>query len=91
MTAPPVVVAEPRFRYGPILGATVTTVLLIWLFYTVAEVLLLLFIAILVSLYLGSVTDFFVARLPVPRPLAFTCIILVRYSGLKLSIWRRVS
>ena len=77
MTAPPVVVAEQRFRFGPILGATVTTVLLIWLFYSVAEVLLLLFIAIIVSLYLGSVTDFLVARLPVSRPLAFTAAIFL--------------
>lgn len=64
--------ADSRFRFGPILGATVTTVLLIWLFWTVADVLLLLFIAVLVSLYLSSVTDFLVARLPVPRALAFT-------------------
>jgi predicted PurR-regulated permease PerM len=68
----PAVAAEQRFRFGPILGATVITVLLIWLFYTVAEVLLLLFIAIIVSLYLSSVTDFLVARLPVSRPFAFT-------------------
>jgi predicted PurR-regulated permease PerM len=68
----PAVAAEQRFRFGPILGATVITVLLIWLFYTVAEVLLLLFIAIIVSLYLGSVTDFLVARLPISRPFAFT-------------------
>jgi predicted PurR-regulated permease PerM len=68
----PAVAAEQRFRFGPVLGATVVTVLLIWLFYTVAEVLLLLFIAIIVSLYLGSVTDFLVARLPVSRPFAFT-------------------
>jgi predicted PurR-regulated permease PerM len=72
LTSPPVTVAEQRFRFGPILGATVVTVLLIWLFYSVAEVLLLLFIAIIVSLYLGSVTDFLVARLPVSRPFAFT-------------------
>jgi predicted PurR-regulated permease PerM len=68
----PAVAAEQRFRFGPVLGATVITVLLIWLFYTVAEVLLLLFIAVIVSLYLGSVTDFLVARLPVSRPFAFT-------------------
>jgi len=70
-------VAESRFRFGPVLGATITTVLLIWLFYSVAEVLLLLFIAVLVSLYLGSVTDFLVARLPVPRALAFTAAIFL--------------
>lgn len=76
MTAP-AAVAEQRFRYAPILGATVITVLLIWLLYSVAEVLLLLFIAVLVSLFLGSVTDFIVARLPVPRPLAFTAAIFL--------------
>lgn len=64
-------------RFGPILGATVITVLLIWLFYKVADVLLLLFIAVLVSLFLGSVTDFIVARLPVPRALAFTAAIFL--------------
>jgi predicted PurR-regulated permease PerM len=69
----PAAVTEQRFRFGPLLGATVITVLLIWLFYTVAEVLLLLFIAILVSLYLGSITDFIVSKVPVlPRGLAFT-------------------
>ncbi len=76
MTAP-ATVTEQRFRFGPILGATVVTVLLIWLFYTVAEVLLLLFIAVIVSLYLGSVTDFLVARLPVSRGLAFTAAIFL--------------
>jgi predicted PurR-regulated permease PerM len=73
----PVAVTEQRFRFAPVLGATVITVLLIWLFWTVADVLLLLFIAVLVSLFLGSVTDFIVARLPVPRPLAFTAAILL--------------
>jgi predicted PurR-regulated permease PerM len=77
LTAPAPAVAESRFRFGPVLGATVVTVLLIWLFYSVAEVLLLLFIAILVSLYLGSVTDFLVSRLPVPRALAFTAAIFL--------------
>ena len=46
MSTPAVVVADQKPRIGSILGATVTTVLLIWLFYSVAEVLLLLFIAI---------------------------------------------
>ena len=77
MSAPAVVAPEQRTRFGPILGATVITVLLIWLFYTVADVLLLLFIAVLVSLYLGSVTNFLVRRLPVPRALAFTAAIFL--------------
>ena len=53
-------------QVGPVLAATVATVLLIWLFWSVSEVLLLLFIAVLVSLFFGSVTDFLVARLPIP-------------------------
>jgi predicted PurR-regulated permease PerM len=77
LSTPAVVIADQKPRIGPILGATVTTVLLIWLFYSVAEVLLLLFIAIIVSLYLGSVTDFLVARLPVSRPFAFTAAIFL--------------
>ena len=77
MSPPAVAVAEQRTRFGPILGATVITFLLIWLFYKVADVLLLLFIAVLVSLFLGSVTDFIVARLPVPRALAFTAAIFL--------------
>jgi len=77
LSAPAVVAAPEQRRFGPILGATVITVLLIWLFYTVADVLLLLFIAVLVSLYLGSVTDFIVKRLPIPRPLAFTAAIFL--------------
>jgi predicted PurR-regulated permease PerM len=77
LSAPAVAAPEQRFRFGPILGATVITVLLIWLFYTVADVLLLLFIAVLVSLYLGSLTNFLVARLPIPRALAFTAAIFL--------------
>jgi predicted PurR-regulated permease PerM len=74
--------ADARFRYGPILGATVATVLLIWLFYTVADVLLLLFIAILLSLFFGALTDFFVARLNTPRPVAFAASVILTLSAI---------
>lgn len=70
------IAADTRFRFAPLLGATVTTVLLLWLLWKVADLLLLLFIAVLVSLYLGSVTDVLVARLRIPRALAFTATIL---------------
>ena len=50
-----------RFRFAPILTATVLTVLLLWLFKTVAQVFLLLFIGILISLYLGAV-DFILSK-----------------------------
>lgn len=69
--------AESRFRVGPILGATVTTVLLIWLFWTVADVLLLLFIAVLLSLYFSSVTEVFIKRLQLPRGVAFAAALLL--------------
>jgi predicted PurR-regulated permease PerM len=73
---------EPRLRVGPVLGAVVTTVLLIWLFWTVSDVLLLLFIAVLVSLYLGSVTDAIVRRIPVPRALAFAAAIALTLAAI---------
>lgn len=56
-----------RFRFAPVLAATVITVLLLWLFGVAAEVLLLLFIAILLSLYLGAAADFLRRRLSMPR------------------------
>jgi len=67
----PAVAATRAFRFGPLLAATVLTVLLLWLFGTVADVLILLFLGILIALYLGAVTDFLVERARVPRQLAF--------------------
>ena len=59
--------AARRFRFAPILTATVLTVLLLWLFGTVADVLLLLFLSVLISLYLGALADLFVRKLGVAR------------------------
>ncbi|HSA55867.1 MAG TPA: AI-2E family transporter, partial [Gemmatimonadaceae bacterium] len=69
--------ADSRFRFAPILAASVATVLLLWLFWKVADLLLLLFVAVLISLYLGAVTNFFIRRLGIPRGLAFTAAILL--------------
>ena len=69
--------AETRFRFGPVLVAAIASILLILLFWKISDVILLLFIAILVSLYLGSVTDFLTERTPLPRKLAFTASILI--------------
>ncbi|HEY7895319.1 MAG TPA: AI-2E family transporter [Gemmatimonadaceae bacterium] len=46
-----------RFRFAPVLAATVLTVLALLLLYSTAELFLLLFIAVLISLYLGAVAD----------------------------------
>jgi predicted PurR-regulated permease PerM len=60
-----------RFRLAPVLTAVVFTVLLLWMVGRTAEVFLLLFIAILLSLYLGAVRDLLVERGRVPERLAF--------------------
>jgi predicted PurR-regulated permease PerM len=49
----------------------ILTLLLLWMLGATADVFLLLFIAILISLYLGAVRDLFVDKLHVPPKLAF--------------------
>jgi predicted PurR-regulated permease PerM len=61
-----------RIRFAPALAATVATVLLLWLLSGTADIFLLLFVAILFSLYLQAVTDAIVRRTNLPRGLAFT-------------------
>lgn len=59
-----------RFRFAPILTATVLTVLLLYLFGKTASIFLLLFVAVLISLYLGAVAEAFRTRLRLPPRLA---------------------
>ena len=54
--------AAPRVKLAPVLTGVVLTVLLLWMFGVTVEVFILLFIAIIASLYLGAVRDFFVER-----------------------------
>ena len=65
-----------RFKFAPILTATVLTVLLLWLFKTVAQVLVLLMLGILISLYLGSVADWIQRRTKLGERLSLTIAIL---------------
>jgi predicted PurR-regulated permease PerM len=60
-----------RFRYAPVLTATVLVVLLLWLIGTVADVLMLLFIGILLAVYLDALAATLRRRLRVPAHLAF--------------------
>ncbi|HUF13509.1 MAG TPA: AI-2E family transporter [Longimicrobiales bacterium] len=53
--------------YG-ILIATIFTLLFLLFMYRIAEILLLLFIAVLFSLYLSSITDALQRRFRIPRP-----------------------
>ena len=65
--------AAPRggVRVAPILTGVILTLLLLWMLGATADVFLLLFIAIIISLYLGAVRDLFVEKLHVPPKLAF--------------------
>lgn len=69
--------AARRFRFAPILAASVITLLLLLLFRHVADVFLLLFLGILFSLYLRSVADWMERRAGIPPRLAFTASLLL--------------
>ena len=64
-------VAPRGVRVAPIITGVILTFLLLWMLGATADVFLLLFIAILISLYLGAVRDLFVDKLHVPPRLAF--------------------
>lgn len=80
-------VAPRRFRFAPILTGTVLTVLLLWLFGSIADLLLLLFLAILISLYLGAVADFFVRRFRLPRGAALGVALAATLAGVVGLFW----
>jgi predicted PurR-regulated permease PerM len=76
-----------RFRFAPLLAATVLTVLLLWLFGNVAHVLILLFIGILISLYLRALAEWIQRRLHVHERLAYTSSILLTLGALAALAW----
>ena len=76
-----------RFRFAPILAATVLTVLLLWLFGTVADVLLLLFVAVLLSLYLGALADLISRRTRLPRRAALLVSIALSVAAVVGLLW----
>ncbi|MEO5588346.1 MAG: AI-2E family transporter [Gemmatimonadaceae bacterium] len=60
-----------NFKLAPALATVILTVLILWMVGTTASVFLLLFVAIIISLYLGAVRDFLVHRAKMPDRLAF--------------------
>ena len=76
-----------RFRFAPILTATVLTVLGIWLFKTVAQVFVLLMLGILISLYLGAVAGWIERHAHVPQGVALAVAILGSVGALGLLAW----
>jgi predicted PurR-regulated permease PerM len=63
--------AAPRVRVAPIITGVILTFLLLWMLGATADVFLLLFIAILISLYLGALRDLLVEKGHVPPKIAF--------------------
>ena len=76
-----------RLKFAPILTATVLTVLLLWLFKSVAQVFLLLFLGILISLYLGAVAEWLERRARVPATAAFLVAVIGSLGALVLLAW----
>ncbi len=79
-----------RFRFGPILAASVFTVLLVWLTGQVVEVFLLLFLGILISLYLGALVGVLHRRAHIPERLAFILALVITLGALALLAWTLV-
>ena len=79
--------APSRFKFAPLLTATVFTFLLLWLTGRVAEVFILLFLGILISLYLGALSDALHRHARVPERLAFILAILITFGGVALLFW----
>ncbi len=69
-------------KFGPILAAIVFTVVAIWLWLQVAEVFLLLFLGILISLYLGALAGVLHRHARLPERVAFLVAILISFGGL---------
>ena len=71
-----------RLAFGPILAATVFTVVALWLWLRVADVFLLLFLGVLISLYLGALASLLHRRAKLPERLSFIAAILLSFGGL---------
>jgi len=69
-----------RTAVGGIVG-TIFFLLLLLFVYSIAEILLLLFIAVLFSLYLGAITDTLQRRFAIPRPFGLLLAILLTTAG----------
>jgi len=76
-----------RFRFAPVLAATVITLLALLLLYSTAELFLLLFIAVLISLYLGALSDGIQSRTGWPRRGAVALAILASLAVFVGFIW----
>ena len=72
----------PRMRFAPVLFGTILTGALIWLVVQASNVFLLLFLAVLLSLFLRAVADVFETRLRLPSAIALLCAVLISLGAL---------
>ena len=82
--------APKKFKFAPVLTATVFTLLLLWLMGRVAEVFLLLFLGILFSLGLGALAGVLHRRAKLPERLAFFSAIVITFGVMALVFWMLV-
>ena len=76
-----------RFKFAPILTATVLTVLLLWLFKTVAQVFVLLMLGVLISLFWGAIAAWIERKTHAPERVALTAAILGSVAALGVLVW----
>ncbi len=69
-------------RFAPLLFGTIVTGALLWLVVQASNVFLLLFLAVLLSLFLRAVADVFESRLRLPPPIALLVSVLISISAL---------
>jgi predicted PurR-regulated permease PerM len=79
--------AAPRAKLAPILTGVVLTILLLWMLGVTADVFMLLFIAIISSLYLGAVRDFLVEHGKLRREFAFFLAVVLTVAAFALLLW----
>ncbi|MFL5501781.1 MAG: AI-2E family transporter [Gemmatimonadaceae bacterium] len=71
-----------RPKVGSVIAGVILTVLLLWMLGSTAHVFLLLFIAIIISLYLGAVRDQLVNKVHMPPRLAFFVSVVGTFAAL---------
>lgn len=79
--------AVQRPRLAQVLTAVVATILLLWLFGVTAKIFILLFIAIIFSLYLAAVSDFLEEKGHLPRQAAFFLALIASLAALIALGW----
>ena len=74
--------AVSRLRFAPVLFGTILTGVLLWLVVQASDVFLLLFLAVLLSLFLRAVADVFESRLRLPPAIALLVSVVMSLGAL---------